>query len=219
MPSFLDRLNEAKSRAAQDVEVPTEDPYDRVLRDFATWLMNSYDGVEATVGRGDRPELWYLMTGPMYRRHERSIMLSFWRTGDGLQNPGREPEMFTTPEDLEAYLVHFVENPDFQFSLEEYGRRSKQDLSGSLRQRGLDTVWNGDAIVLVRNDEHRKLASAEPGKVVTLAVTADEDLPLDSSRYHYLSSAGYGMDKIKIVTGAHGGLEVTGRVMEPGRVK
>jgi hypothetical protein len=201
MTNFQQRIKETLARVDPHRDgIDTRDVFVRVLDEFKAALEAEKPFVRVRIERGGHPQMLHLITYPTCRRDERTVMLSLWRD-QGTMRVGGEDAVFSSPQELEKYLITFLEKTAFPLTLAWYEKRCTEDVDAFLRIRiddfAVTSLNPRDVLVVVRASDQWKLATAVPGTELKMVVK-QEKLPTTGSyderaHYPYLSSSGFVM--------------------------
>jgi hypothetical protein len=227
MSNLSARLDHVRQARLQS-RTTSADTYRSVLDEFATFLSQNHLGVDAWISNGSVPQVSYLNVAPSYRRSERNIMLSFWRTSEGIECTGSK---FTSSTDLESYLVEFYKNPNFAETLQHLAERSTWPVIALLRQSENDYRSDADEYFEVPNDGFRHLVDAKPGTKISLTVAWQRrGYGEDRSRsptmlvslfksYRFLIADGFGVEIEDVSASTDYKFVFVGVVIKPGSVR
>lgn len=190
--SFADKVKNAVTAAEQAAETPPARLYRDVLDQLAHGLREL--GVGARIDGSRDPRKFGLYLHAPYRPQRGSLMLSFFIDGDKVVVSGESPRTIESPEELERWLLDFVQLPAFVESVSTLREEADQPMEARLRVATGVAFTKGDLVVAVSPADQRLLAEAAPGAEVTLDVARVEfpgNAPFaDPPEYKVLDSAG-----------------------------
>ena len=121
-------------------------------------------------------------------------MVTFFLDGDKVVVSGETPKTLETPEELERWLLDFVQLPPFVESIRTLREEEAHPVEARLRVASGVAYAKGDVVVAVAAADQKMLAGAAVGTEVTLTV-ARVEFPgnatfADPPEYEILDSAG-----------------------------
>lgn len=195
-----DWKDRVKAVASAESAVEQNHPLRRTIDELVATL-NESPWLAAELAPGPFPQILQLVVRPKYRRDIRVSMINFWFAARSVIVMGGERQEFASEDELQQFLVDFVEKTQFPTTVAEFRMMHDQDVHGALRLRGLLEDDADDVPVLVDARSHDRLAkqTIEGRSDVPIEVdVALEERPGmgsydPSRRYLCLESGGFGV--------------------------
>lgn len=204
MQNFREAVKQALKGTA--VDLPTETPWDEVLREFVTGINENEEGrkVLAFVRRGEAPSVRHLVLAPKGRRDQARVMLSLEATAKVVVVLSGDHREFTDVDGFQDFLIAFARLPDFRSTLETLSKVAAAPVTGFLRfGHATDRSPSRDIVVEVPAPEQHRLADAaevSPRKPVKIYVDPKGPSPLGQGVYdaqhppRWLVAGGYALE-------------------------
>jgi hypothetical protein len=190
--SFASKVKSAVTTAERGAETPSALRYCAVLDELAKGLEEL--GIGARIDGSRDPRKLGLYLHAPYRPQGGSLMLNFFLDGDKIIVSGESPKTIQSPEELERWLLDFVQLPAFVESIRTLREEAERPMEARLRVATGVAYAKGDLVVAVAPADQRTLAEAAVGTEVTLDVARVEfpgNAPFaDPPEYKVLDSAG-----------------------------
>jgi hypothetical protein len=151
-------------------------------------------GVGARIQQGRDPRKLTLYLYPLHRPARVNLMLTFFLDGDGIVVSGESSTSLSSPEELQRWLLKYVQSPAFVESLDELREQAKLPVEARLRVDSHMAYAAGDVLVAITPDDQKKLDNASVGSEVEFVVERVEFLGngqfAEPPRYALIESAG-----------------------------
>lgn len=190
--SFAEQVRAAVTSAEGVAESEHARAFHAVLDELVTGLQGL--GVGARVQPGKDPRKLSLYLHPPHRPARVNLMLTLFLDGDGIVVMGEGSTSLKTPDELQRWLLHYVQSPAFVESLRVLREEGKTPVEARLRVDRQASHAIGDVVVAVSADEQAALDAKKKGdevelQVERLAFPGNGQLT-DGTRYALLESAG-----------------------------
>jgi hypothetical protein len=224
MQNFREAVKQALKGAPVDVR--TETPWDKVLREFAASINEEKRNVLAFVRRGSAPSVRHLILTPKGHRDQTEVLLSVEARPKFAVVYSWERREFTEVEDFQAFLVSLAGVPEFRNTLETLGNMASAPVIGFLRSGpATDRSPARDIVVKVPAEDQQMLAdAAEARQPVTIYVDPEGPSPLGQGVYdpkvqpRWLVSGGYVLE-IEDHNEEFGRIKLRGTPLDPDQLE
>ncbi|HRI70244.1 MAG TPA: hypothetical protein PK156_38700 [Polyangium sp.] len=204
---FAEKVKNTVKKAESSAESDSAKLYRNVLDELCSGLHEL--GVGARITSEKDPRKLHLYMHPPYQPNRGSSMLRFFLDGAEIVIFGETTTRLKSHEELEAWLLDFLEKPEFIESLYLLREAANDPVEARLRVSERMAYAQGDIVVVVTPPDQQKLATAQEGQTVPIEVELlqfpgngkfDEDV-----HHQLLESAGI---KLRVVDEAPAGEKI-----------
>jgi hypothetical protein len=190
--SFAEQVRAAVASAQAAPNTEPAQRYQAVLNEFIAGLKDVDVGARIKQGRDPRKLTFYLF--PLHRPARVNLMLTFFLNGEGIVVSGENPTPLNSPEELQRWLLTYVQSPTFVESLNLLRQEAEMPVEARLRVDSNAEYAAGDVLVAVTPTDQERLDNVGVGSEVELVVERvvfpGNRQFADPPRYAALDSAG-----------------------------
>lgn len=166
--SFADQVRAAVANAEGAADTEPAQRFRAVLDEFVAGLGALGVGARIQPGRDARKLTLYLY--PAHRPARVKLMLTFFLDGDGIVVSGETSTSITSPDELQRWLLRYVQLPAFLESLGALREEAQLPVEARLRVDRQASHAVGDVVVAVSPEDQEKLDAVTKGSDVELEV-------------------------------------------------
>jgi hypothetical protein len=166
--SFADQVREAVANAEGAAENEPAQRFRAVLDELKTGLEGLGVGARIQSGRDPRKLTLYLY--PPHRPSRVNLMLSFFIDGEGIVVVGEGSSSIKTSDDLQRWLLRYVQSESFVESLRVLRDEAKLPVEARLRVDRQVAHAVGDMVVVVAPEDQERLNAAARDAEITIDV-------------------------------------------------
>lgn len=211
MMTFAEQIRAALAKANEGANSQQAQPFLEVLKEFVAEINTSGVGARIQPGRTQQKLSFYIY--PQHRPGRANLMLSFFLNGDTIVVSGESTTTLSTAEDLQQWLLKFLQLPAFVESLAIMREQARIPVEARLRAARDDASVESDIGVAVSPEDQERLDKKQKGETIEVTVTPFK-FPgnrsyVPGTNYFLLESAGLSVD-VQQVTPQEEKLVVTG---------
>jgi len=177
--SFADQVRAAVANAEGAADTEPARHFRAVLDELVAGLRALGVGARIQSGRDARKLTLYLY--PPHRPARVNLMLTFFLDGDGIVVSGETSTSITSPDELQGWLLRYVQLPAFLESLGLLREEAKLPVEARLRVDRQASHAVGDVVVAVSPEDQERLDAA----------TKDSDVELVAERIEFPGNGPY----------------------------
>jgi len=165
---FAEKVKNTVKNAESSAESEAAKKYRSVLDELCGALHDL--GVGARITSEIDPRKLHLYMHPPYQPNRGSSMLRFFLDGPDITISGETTTRIQSPDQLEAWLLDFLEKPAFIESMRLLREAAHDPVEARLRVSERMAYAQGDIVVVVAPSDQQELATAQHGQQVTIEV-------------------------------------------------